>query len=241
MFPHYKVGGVVLPKYDIWVAIIQCFGMVAPTGWNTPHRRVECLGVPNVDIILGESRATETPLQTKDIMWALLSVSYWWEMRKESHYAETNFAIKLQELQIGVGQVKAKPPRPSPGDPSPRSDPRLKLRASFRDDQPPVCHPYDFYKMLMLYLIEVAEMDPSAPVLGIGRWYPGSDMTFVIGPTSEAAGREGRLPVYAVIATLVYLGQYMATAAPDERFRAFEGVINWDGPIVGKFRLQKGK
>lgn len=95
--------------------------------------------------------------------------------------------------------------------------------------------------MLMLYLIEIAEIDPSAPMLGIRRWYPGSDMMFYIGPTSEAAGQEGRLPVHAVIATLVHLGQYMATAGPDERFRAFEGVINWDGPIVGKFRLQKGK
>ena len=227
----------VLPKYDTWIATIRCLGNLALAGWNTPLEKVECTTIPNVDIILIESRAAEIPLRAKEVMWALLSVSFWWERRQDPHYAETNFAMKVADTQIGVGQVKAK----TTSTTYPPWDPRLKIRASFSTATDPVCAPFEFYKILMFFLTDFAELNPLAPFLGLKKWFPGPDITFYIGPTSDAAGQQGRFSLQAAVVTLVTMGQWMATAVLEKRFHAFEGVVNWRGPIVGKISLTKGK
>ena len=121
-------------------------------------------------------------------------------------------------------------------------DPRLALRLSaILVSQDPVCPAVEFYYLLAQTIDAIAATPPSDIFGGVTSYYKEYDYSFVITATSAAAAAAGTFKREQAIGTLVMLSEWQAELDLSKRFHPFEGVIQWNGAIVGKFVLFSGK
>ena len=120
---------------------------------------------------------------------------------------------------------------------TPTRDPRLVLNANFRKDGPPICGPFEYYYTTANFILEMGAAHADTLFRGLTLSYPFSRVTWSIGPTSIAAAEEGRFTTEMAVAALVALAGWQPVASPNEKFRAFEGYIRWNGTVVGKMAL----
>ena len=140
-------------------------------------------------------------------------------------------------------------PKPGAGDEastvSRRAAPNevaVAVRVTFFQQAKLVCQPVVFYFLLMNFLIVVAEKDADDTYTASRMYDRESDFTFEIGATSAEAALEGRLKVRMVIGALQVLAEFMSTQVePSERFHEFAATFKWNGSVVGRIIMFKGR
>ena len=181
-------------------------------------------------------------------MWTLFQLSRYLE--RTGNFAEMRFATRLGNQRLGTGRLYAKrgvanttsSELTSQGsDQFINADDPTNARLSLRINgirggsqfTPPA-----FFEAVMDGVIFVAEMGYDDTVRGITHFNPEADMSFAIFATSE---QSTNLKAYIVLAALRGIANFMVKQPLTQRFTEFNGLVRWDGPIVGKMFLLRGR